>query len=76
MVANPSDPKYIRLASFDIKENVSRLQSVFGDRLPTTILARVPEAAGVPTLDEVVRRLTTGSGKGRTRFSTWCVTDG
>jgi hypothetical protein len=52
------------LASFDIKENVSRLQSVFGDRLPTTILARVPEAAGVPTLDEVVRRLTTGSGEG------------
>jgi WD40 repeat protein/energy-coupling factor transporter ATP-binding protein EcfA2 len=64
VVANPSDPKYGQLEPFDAQKNVTELQSVFGERLSAHVLARLPHTNGAPTLDEIVKRLTNGSGEG------------
>src|SRR5262245_50229286 len=59
VVANPADPeKRYGLASFDVGQNVTRLRSIFGERTPATVLARVAGAAGAPTLDAIETHLT------------------
>ena len=59
VVANPADPdKRYGLASFDVARNVARLQSIFGERTPATVLARSTGAAGSPTLDAIETHLT------------------
>jgi hypothetical protein len=62
LIANPADPenKY-GLASFDVDQNVARLKSIFAERLPAEVLARVPGASGLPTLDALATELTTRS---------------
>jgi hypothetical protein len=65
VVANPADPeKRYGLASFDVGQNIARLQSIFGGRIPATVLASAAEAAGVPTLDAIETRLTAGTPDG------------
>jgi WD40 repeat protein/energy-coupling factor transporter ATP-binding protein EcfA2 len=62
MVANPADPrgKY-GLKDFGTTEAVARVQASLGTQIPSEVLARVPNAVGLPTLDELARRLTEGS---------------
>jgi energy-coupling factor transporter ATP-binding protein EcfA2 len=62
VVASPDDPgKRYSLASFNVNENVLRLQAAFGQKIPCEVLARAPGAGGMPTLDQVVTRLTEGA---------------
>jgi WD40 repeat protein len=59
VVANPADPeKRYGLASFDVGQNVARLRSIFGERTPAKVLARVAGAGGAPTLDAIETHLT------------------
>jgi WD40 repeat protein len=65
VVANPADPeRRYGLASFDANQNVARLQSIFGDRSPATVLARTAGAAGSPTLEAIETHLTGGTPDG------------
>jgi CHAT domain len=65
VVANPADPAELYgLVAFDVDQNVARLRNIFGRRIPSAVLARVPGAAGTPTLDALVKQLTAGSGQG------------
>jgi WD40 repeat protein len=65
VVANPADPdRRYGLASFDANQNVARLQSIFRDRCPATVLARTAGTAGSPTLEEIETHLTGGAPDG------------
>jgi hypothetical protein len=62
VVASPADPdKRYGLEPFDIASNVARLQAIFGEQIPSEVMARVPGAAGGATLDELITRLTEGA---------------
>jgi hypothetical protein len=55
VVANPADPtKKYGLVSFNVDQNIARLQAIFGKQIPSDVLARVPGAVGPPTLEELV----------------------
>jgi energy-coupling factor transporter ATP-binding protein EcfA2 len=62
VVASPADPeKRYGLEPFDVVSHVARLQAIFGEQIPSEVLARVPGAAGGPTVDELITRLTEGA---------------
>jgi len=62
MVANPSDPGgKSGLKDFGTTEAVARAQASLGAEIPSEVLARVPNAVGRPTLDELAKRLTESS---------------
>ncbi|HXH39301.1 MAG TPA: CHAT domain-containing protein [Thermoanaerobaculia bacterium] len=65
VVANPADPvgRY-GLTTFDAPAAVTRLAAVFGKRMSYDVLARVPEAIGLPTLDGLLTHLTVGAAAG------------
>lgn len=62
LVANPIDPegKY-GLKDLGTSEAAQRVQASLGKEIPSEVLARVANAAGPPTLDELTRRLTEGA---------------
>jgi hypothetical protein len=43
-----------------VQANVDRLKEIFGEQMGCDVLARVPGAAGAPTMDELAIRLTEG----------------
>ena len=55
MVAEPEDLRSYGLAEFDAAATVASLRKALGE-IPCEVLAAVPGADGLPTMDELSRR--------------------
>ncbi|MCC5667767.1 CHAT domain-containing protein, partial [Nostoc sp. CHAB 5784] len=56
LVASPSDSQKYKLAEFDVETSVNSVKSALGE-IPCDILATIPGAIGLPTLDELCTQL-------------------
>ncbi|MCF2145756.1 CHAT domain-containing protein [Desmonostoc muscorum LEGE 12446] len=56
LVASPSDSQKYKLAEFDVEASVNSVKSALGE-IPCDILATIPGAIGLPTIDELCTQL-------------------
>ncbi|WP_138500249.1 eIF2A-related protein [Nostoc sp. PA-18-2419] len=56
LVASPSDSQKYKLAEFDVEASVNSVKSALGE-IPCDVLATVPGAIGLPTIDELCTQL-------------------
>ncbi|MEH2115320.1 hypothetical protein [Nostoc sp.] len=56
LVASPSDSQKYKLAEFDVEASVNSVKSALGE-IPCDVLATIPGAIGLPTIDELCTQL-------------------